>query len=194
MFGRQRALLAVLAQEGVVYFTIFTPEFNHNVVLLPLWAWLGLAGVSRLLRRGAARGIGRWAWFGVLAALGMLGKYTTALFLLPAVAARGAASRIRRGWASPGPWLALAVGALVLLPHLLGLWRIDFAPLLFPFERAPGPIALVRPHRQPAAVRRGAVRRYRGGVARARAAGVAAIRGERLATDGPSPLPPDQRA
>ena len=58
MLGQQRALLAVLAQEGVVYFTIFTPEFNHNVVLLPLWAALGLAGYRALLRAGQqARGV-----------------------------------------------------------------------------------------------------------------------------------------
>jgi hypothetical protein len=36
--GERRAMLAVLAQTGVVYFTIFTPEFNHYVILLPLWA------------------------------------------------------------------------------------------------------------------------------------------------------------
>ena len=28
---------------------------------------------------------------------------------------------------------------MLLLPHLLGLWRIGFTPLWFPFERAPGP-------------------------------------------------------
>ena len=102
----------------------------------------------------------------------MLGEPITALLLLPAVrlsrccippSAAGGPGR-GRGWLS-------AVGALALLPHLLGLWRIDFAPLLFPFERAAGPVALVRPHPQPAAVRRGAVRRYRGGAARGCPAG-----------------------
>ena len=53
MLGPWRALLAVLAQEGVVYFTIFTPEFNHNVVLLPLWAALGLAGYRAFFEPGS---------------------------------------------------------------------------------------------------------------------------------------------
>ncbi len=99
MLGEQRALLAVLAQEGVVYFTIFTPEFNHNVVLLPLWAALGLAGYRACFEPGSPRAAcGRWAWFGVLAALGMLGKYTTALLLLPLLLLARAAS-------SPAPCL-----------------------------------------------------------------------------------------
>ena len=140
MLGEQRALLAVLAQEGVVYFTIFTPEFNHNVVLLPLWAALGLAGYRACFEPGSRRApCGRWAWFGVLAALGLLGKYTTALFLLPAAAARGSASSAapRLGW--PRSLAGAGRRAAAAPPHLLGLWRIDFAPLLFPFERAPGP-------------------------------------------------------
>jgi 4-amino-4-deoxy-L-arabinose transferase-like glycosyltransferase len=140
MIGEQRALLAVLAQEGVVYFTIFTPEFNHNVVLLPLWAALGLAGYRACFLPGSWRAVcGRWAWFGVLAALGMLGKYTTALLLLSLLLLLVLHPRLRRLWLGPGPWVAMAIALLLLTPHLLGLWRIDFAPLLFPFERAPGP-------------------------------------------------------
>jgi 4-amino-4-deoxy-L-arabinose transferase-like glycosyltransferase len=140
MIGEQRALLAVLAQEGVVYFTIFTPEFNHNVVLLPLWAALGLAGYRAWFVPGGRRAeCGRWAWFGLLAALGMLGKYTTALLLLSLLLLLVVHPRLRRLWLGPGPWVAIAVALLLLTPHLLGLWRIDFAPLLFPFERAPGP-------------------------------------------------------
>src|SRR6185295_146769 len=82
---------------------------------------------------------GRWAWFGALAALGVLGKYTTALLLMPMLALAVLHPRLRRTCAGPGPWIALAVALGLVLPHLLGLWRIDFAPLFFPFERAPGP-------------------------------------------------------
>jgi 4-amino-4-deoxy-L-arabinose transferase-like glycosyltransferase len=140
MLGPRRALPAVLAQEGVVYFTIFTPEFNHNVVLLPLWAALGLAGYRAWFETGSPRvTFGRWAWFGALAALGLLGKYTTVLLLLPLLLLAILHPRLRRIWSGPGPWLALAVALLLLLPHLLGLWHIGFTPLLFPFQRAPGP-------------------------------------------------------
>ena len=135
MLGPWRALLAVLAQEGVVYFTFFTPEFNHNVVLLPLWAALGLAGYRACFE--SQRNTAHWLWFGALAALGMLGKYTTALLLLPLLGLAILHPSLRRVWRKPGPWLAVCVALLLLTPHLLGLWRIDFTPLYFPFQRAP---------------------------------------------------------
>ena len=194
MLGEQRALLAVLAQEGVVYFTIFTPEFNHNVVLLPLWAALGLAGYRACFEPGSPRAAcGRWAWFGVLAALGMLGKYTTALLLLPLLLLAVLHPRLRRVWAGPGPWLALAVALLLLLPHLLGLWRIDFAPLLFPFERAPGPSHWYDHIVNPLLF---AVAQFGDIAAALLALALLAWRrpGEPLAMPQPAPLPPEQRA
>ncbi len=139
MLGPRRALLAVLAQEGVLYFTFFTPEFNHNVVLLPLWAALALAGYRTCFEPCSAKvRYGHWMWFGVLAALGILGKYTTVLFVLPMLGLAVLHPRLRGVWRGIGPWLAVIVAVLLLLPHLVGLWRIDFTPLFFPFERAPG--------------------------------------------------------
>jgi 4-amino-4-deoxy-L-arabinose transferase-like glycosyltransferase len=131
LIGRQRALYAMLAQECVLYFTIFTPEFNHNVVLLPLWAAIGLAGCHAFIRdRG-------WVWLGLLVALGMLGKYTTALLVVSLLGLPVLHPRFRRVWRTPGPYVALLVALAVLLPHILGLWHIGFSPLFFPFERAP---------------------------------------------------------
>jgi len=56
LLGKRRALLAMLAQECVLYFTFFTPEFNHNVVLLPLWAAIGLAGYRAIFTNGEPGG------------------------------------------------------------------------------------------------------------------------------------------
>jgi Dolichyl-phosphate-mannose-protein mannosyltransferase len=131
LLGPRRALFAVLAQECVLYFTFFTPEFNHNVVLLPLWAAIGLAGYR------ACFGKGSWIWLGVLMALGMLGKYTTALLLVSLLGLAVLHPRLRQLWRRPGPYVAGGVALVLLLPHLMGLWRIGFAPLYFPFERAP---------------------------------------------------------
>ena len=97
LLGRRRALLAMLAQECVLYFTFFTPEFNHNVVLLPLWAAIGLAGYRAIFNNGS------WVLLGALMALGMLGKYTTALLL---VSLLGLAV-FHRAFASCGPRVAL---------------------------------------------------------------------------------------
>ncbi len=141
MLGPRRALLAVLAQEGVVYFTIFTPEFNHNVVLLPLWAALGLAGYRALFetgsptRRRSAAGPGS-ARSPHLACSANTPRCCCCCrcccwrSCTLGCAASGRAPA--RGWRWPSR-------LLLLLPHLLGLWHIGFTPLLFPFQRAPGP-------------------------------------------------------
>jgi 4-amino-4-deoxy-L-arabinose transferase-like glycosyltransferase len=194
MIGEQRALLAVLAQTGVVYFTIFTPEFNHNVVLLPLWAALGLVGYRACFMPGSRRIVcSRWAWFGVLAALGVLGKYTTVLLLLPMLLLIVLHPRLRRVWASPGPWLALAVALLLLLPHLLGLWRIDFVPVQYASGRAPGPTHWYDHIVNPLLF---AVAQFGDIAATLLALALLAWRrpGEPVAIPGPTPLPAEQRA
>ncbi len=194
MIGERRALFAVLAQTGVVYFTIFTPEFNHNVVLLPLWAALGLAGYRACFMAGGRRlGCARWAWFGVLAALGMLGKYTTVLLLLPMLLLTVLHPRLRRVWASLGPWLALAVALLLLLPHLLALWRIDLAPVQYASGRALGPTHWYDHIVNPLLF---AVAQLGDIAAALLAIALLAWRrpGEPVAMSGPTPLPPEQRA
>jgi 4-amino-4-deoxy-L-arabinose transferase-like glycosyltransferase len=132
LLGRRRALLAMLAQDCVLYFTFFTPEFNHNVVLLPLWAAIGWAGYRACFSNGS------WVMLGVLMALGMLGKYTTLLLLVSLLGLAVLHPGLRKLWATRGPYVATGVALLLLLPHLVGLWRIDFAPLFFPFARAGG--------------------------------------------------------
>jgi 4-amino-4-deoxy-L-arabinose transferase-like glycosyltransferase len=130
LLGRRRAILAMLAQECVLYFTFFTPEFNHNVVLLPLWAAIGLAGYRAIFNNGS------WVLLGALMALGMLGKYTTALLLVSLLGLSVLHPGLRKLWGTRGPYVAIGAALLLLLPHLVGLWQIDFAPLLFPFARA----------------------------------------------------------
>jgi hypothetical protein len=44
--GEQRALVDVPIQKGAPYFTILTPEFNHNAVPPPPWVAPGLAGTA----------------------------------------------------------------------------------------------------------------------------------------------------
>ena len=66
MVGDLGALIAALAADGIFYFTVPTPEFNNNVLQMPLWAWSAL-----LFHRGLTRGALKY-WLGlggVLAAL-----------------------------------------------------------------------------------------------------------------------------
>ena len=130
--GMRVALFAVLLQEGVVYFGFFTPEFNHNVIQLPLWALIGWTGY-RALRHGRTID---WLAFGIAAALGLLGKYSTGLLLLSFAVFVLVEPTARARLKTVGPWLALGVAVAMLVPHALAVRDLHYGPLHFPFARA----------------------------------------------------------
>lgn len=129
--GLRAALFVVLVQEGILYFTFFTPEFNHNVIQLPLWALIGWTA-HRAFVVGRT---GNWLATGTSAGLGMLGKYSTALLLLALALFICIDPSARKLLKTPGPWLGLATMILILTPHILALGVVDYAPIYFPFER-----------------------------------------------------------
>ena len=127
-----RALAAVAAFTGILYFTVFAAEFNHNVALYPFWAGVIVFG-HHALKRGAT---GSWLLAALCAAAGVYAKYAILLpvgvLLLIALADPAA----RRVWRRPGPYLGAMLGLLVTGPHLWALWRSEFAPLRYAASRA----------------------------------------------------------
>jgi 4-amino-4-deoxy-L-arabinose transferase-like glycosyltransferase len=124
---RRLALAAVLILEGVVFFNFAAVDYNHNVILLPLWAFVAYAAHRAFIEGKAAD----WALFGVAAGLGMLGKYAT-LFILAAVLGAFLADREGRAkLLGKGPWIALLCGSAIFIPHLLALYNVDFAPFTY---------------------------------------------------------------
>ena len=157
MLGQQRALLAVLAQQGVLYFTIFTPEFNHNVVLLPLWAALGLAGYRACFEPGTGP-VRRWMVRRAGRARAA-GQVHHALFLLPLLLLAVLHPRLRRVWAAPvpgSPWPSCCCCFCRTARPVAD--RLRAAVVSVRARARPG--ALVRPHRQSVAIRRRAIRRF----------------------------------
>ena len=129
--GTSQALIAVFLLEGVIYFNFASVDFNHNVILLPLWAFIAYAA-HRAFIEGK---IIDWALLGIAAALGMLGKYATALLLIAVLAAFLADREARAKLWGKGPLIAILCGTVLLAPHLLALYRIDFAPFTYAGER-----------------------------------------------------------
>jgi 4-amino-4-deoxy-L-arabinose transferase-like glycosyltransferase len=127
-----RALLGVLALEGVIYFTFTSPEFNNNVVLYPLWAALALAA-HRAVSMNRWRD---WLLTGLAAGLSMNGKYVSALLILSLLGFLLTDAKGRRQLRTPRPWVAALLTLALLVPHAWGLWQIDFRPILFPLGRA----------------------------------------------------------
>ncbi len=123
-----RALLAILLLEGVVYFNVLSLEFNHNVIQLPLWAFIAYSS-HRALREGRVQD---WLLFGFAAALGMLGKYSTVLPLLSIGGYTLFDPAARQHLTKKGPWIAVLTGTLLLLPHLNALYGYDFSAFRTP--------------------------------------------------------------
>lgn len=129
--GGTAGLIGVLLLEGVSYYNFTSPEFNPNVLQLPFWA---LAGWS--FHKGVKDNkIIDWVLLGVWAAAGMYSKYSSGLFLLVLAGALFAHRDGRKRLTSIGPYLAVAVGVVLFLPHLMWLIDNDFLPWRYTQER-----------------------------------------------------------
>ena len=139
LMDSRRALAGVLLLTGVYFFSWPTPEFNHNVAQMPLWALTIL-----LLWRASTRGeLLSWLLLGLVAGLSLWAKYSSAMLLAPAAAWMMWDADARKRLFTPGPWLALLVFALAVAPQALWLLDNNFAPLAYAARRAAdgGPLA-----------------------------------------------------
>jgi len=126
--GRRGALLLLCTW----YATVPVPEFNANVVQMPIWAFAGLA-LRRALDRGST---GWWLALGLALAAALHAKYSV-IFLLAGLAAALAVHPA--GWrslAKPGPWLGAALAVAVSVPHLRWLVASEFQPLVYAAGRS----------------------------------------------------------
>jgi 4-amino-4-deoxy-L-arabinose transferase-like glycosyltransferase len=132
LMGPARAAAGTLLLTGISFFAWPTPEFNHNVAVTPFWAalpWVLWRAVDR-------DGVGWWALAGALAAGGLYSKLAMVLLLLALGAWMIWEPQARRSLATPGPWIALALFALIAAPLAHWLVTHDFAPLRYAAERA----------------------------------------------------------
>ncbi len=131
--GERGAALAVALTPAIYYFMAPVTMYSHNTAQLPVWA-----AVVYFYRGAVLTGaLWRWLAFGVAAALMMYAKYSGALLLIVLAAHMLAMPEGRARFASAGPWLAVALGALLFFPNFLWLVHSDFLPFRFAFDRPP---------------------------------------------------------
>jgi hypothetical protein len=135
LVGAAGALTAVLIADGLHYFNFTAVKFNHDVVQLPFWALAGFA-FHRALRGGQ---LGFWALLGAALGLAFWAKYFSVMLAIPMALFVLADPLARRTLATPGPYVAIAVGTLVIAPHLIWLVAHDFLPLAYAEARAAPP-------------------------------------------------------
>jgi 4-amino-4-deoxy-L-arabinose transferase-like glycosyltransferase len=132
LIGPLGALCAVLIVDGLHYFHFTAAKFNHDVIQLPLWA---LAGYSfhHALRGGR---IVHWLALGAAIGVALWAKYFVVTLAAPLVLFLLLDRQARRHLVTPGPYLAAAIGLVVMAPHLVWLVQNDFLPFAYAESRA----------------------------------------------------------
>jgi 4-amino-4-deoxy-L-arabinose transferase-like glycosyltransferase len=127
-----RALLAVMLESGIVYFSFASVEFNPNVLQLPLWA-----GTILYVWRGIERGrLLDWLLAGFFAALAMSAKYSSGMLLAALALFIVATPTARARLGTRSFWLGVGLLAVLLLPNFSWLVLHDFQPLHYATARA----------------------------------------------------------
>jgi 4-amino-4-deoxy-L-arabinose transferase-like glycosyltransferase len=125
------ALASVLILEATGRYTWMTLEFNHNLAVLPFFPLTALC-LYRALMTGRHRW---WLATGASLGLGMMAKYIVVLLGL-AMAAFLMSSRVaRRRATGPGPYLAVGVAVLIVLPHLVWMLATGLPTIAYAAER-----------------------------------------------------------
>jgi hypothetical protein len=126
LLDEPRAIIAPMLLAGLVYFGDFSTKFNHNLVQLPFWA-----GFAYFLWRASESDPGRpqarwWLLAAAFAALGLYGKFSTAMPIAFGCAWIVADPRTRAQLRTWQPYAGLALFVALMLPLLYDLWRTHF--------------------------------------------------------------------
>lgn len=129
--GARLAVVALFLQSTVAYYTVYAPDYNHNVAQMPFWA-MAVTALYFALCEGRARW---WLAFGAALGVTALGKYS-AIFFLAGVLVLLVWEPMARRHVTPRNVLVAVVGLVITFgPHLAWLVTHDFAPLRYIAER-----------------------------------------------------------
>ncbi len=132
LMDSRRALAGTLLLCGIYFFSWPTPEFNHNVAQMPLWALIAL-----FLWRSVERGkLLDWILLGLFAGLSLWAKYSSLMLIAPAGLWLLFDAKGRATFKTPGPYLALLAFVAVAAPQAVWLLNNDFAPFTYAAERS----------------------------------------------------------
>ena len=127
-----QAFWAIVLTSVTFYFTLPMPEFNPNILQIPIWA-----GMILLFHRALEKGYWLdWVLLGALAAFGLYTKYFVVLLIGTIGLYTLVFSDARRHLLSPGPWLCSLVCVALLVPHILWLLETDFLTLQYAASRS----------------------------------------------------------
>ncbi|AXS38804.1 glycosyltransferase family 39 protein [Breoghania sp. L-A4] len=133
LMGPRDALLGTALLTSVFYFSWPTPELNHNVVQMPIWA---AAIYLVVVISSAPRRLAPWLWLGVVAGLGVYAKYSVGVLYAVLGMWLLAEPNLRRALLGPAPWIGLCLALVIAAPHLVWLAESGFLPLTYAQNRS----------------------------------------------------------
>jgi hypothetical protein len=127
LMSEEKRVVGLALLTLVPFFNFLALDYNHNTLLLPLWAMTALFFL-RSFRTGQ---LGYAALAGLAAGLAMLGKYWSIVLIGGLVLAAVTDTRRRKYFYSASPWIAVLVGGIVLAPHCAWLLQNHFVSLAY---------------------------------------------------------------
>jgi 4-amino-4-deoxy-L-arabinose transferase-like glycosyltransferase len=125
-------LLAVMFFSLLYYANIPTPEFNANVLQMPIWA----AAMVALWRAINSQKLGWWLVLGVVMALSVYAKYSFTVLVMALAAALLSVPQGRVALKRPGLYVSIALTSILIAPHMVWLFKSDFLPFSWATARA----------------------------------------------------------
>lgn len=132
LMAQKWAAAGTLLTACIYYFSIPTPEFNHNVAQMPLWAAIVYA-YFLAVRDNSTRA---WSLLGVLAGVALLTKYAAAVLLAVVLIHFLAGPERRVLLRNRGPYLSIVLCGAILAPHIVWLVHHHFPTLSYATRRA----------------------------------------------------------
>ncbi len=124
---RRRAFFVVVMLALYPIFNFKGFKYNPDLLQLVTLPLVVLAYLNAFEKRSVRAGL----WLGLAGALALMTKY----WVLTMIGAVGLAALIHPDRAkflrSPAPWVAIVTLVVVMIPHLVWLWQVDFVPLTY---------------------------------------------------------------
>ena len=130
--GKQKALVATLLTSSIFYYHWPTPEFNHNVLQMPLWALATLFA----WRAVTTQKLFYWLSLGVIAGAMVWTKYSAGILLLWVFIWLLLTPIGRSSFKVIGPWLTGILFLVIAWPQASYLIDSDFLPIYYAQDRA----------------------------------------------------------
>lgn len=134
LLDKEKAVLATMLLEGVIFYNYCSPEYNVNVLSLAIWP----ANAYYFYRALTEGKTSCWLMVGICSALNILNKYVGGIQLLGMGLYLVFFENGRKYLKSYKPYLTVLVFLLLIAPHFYWLYKHDFFVLNYFASRSGG--------------------------------------------------------